>query len=233
MRTRLLILVFVLGFAHVTFGDGIKIDKVYDPYVQLSERELEMRSNFYHFEDGPNYGFHKFGFGYGFAPRWFAEVYAIGEKAYRESLTLKAVELEAKWQLTEQGEYAADWGVLFELEDKRHNDSFEFATTLLSARDFGRWTGVANLGLAYEWGDSINNEFETTFAGQFRYRLQASFEPGFGVYLGQNTQGVGPVLQGVMRSGGRKSLHWEAGVIAGLTDATPDYTFRLQLELEF
>ena len=223
----------VLLPSHFVFADGIKIDKVYDPYVQLSEREIEMRSNFYHFEDGPNFGSHKLGIGYGFAPSWFAEVYAVGVKAYNESLTLEAVELETKWQMTEQGEYGADWGALFELEDKRHTDSFELASTLITAKDFGRWTAVSNVGLAFEWGESINNEFETTFAGQLRYRLQASFEPGFEIYLGQNTRGVGPVFQGQMRSSGRKSLQWEAGVIVGMVDATPDYTFRLQLEFEF
>ena len=52
--------------------------------------------------------------------RWFAELYVIGEELEDQSLELEAYEIEAKWQLTEQGEFAYDWGLLFELE--KHHD---------------------------------------------------------------------------------------------------------------
>lgn len=214
-------------------ADGVAIDKVYDPYVQFTERELEYRSSLYNFDDRTDTALHRLGFGYGFTPRLFGEVYLIGEKTDGESFELEGVELEAKWQLTEQGEYPADWGLLFELEDEHGADASEFSTKLLTARSFGRWTGIANFGVTYEWGRSINDEVETTFAGQMRYRQQPEFEPGVELYLGQDTRGLGPAGQGVLNFSGRKKLRWETAAIIGLDSVTPDYTVRFLLEYEF
>lgn len=214
-------------------ADGIKIDKVYDPYVQPSERELEYRSNYFQWDEQADFSTHFIGFGYGVSDRWFAEVYAVGERLDGDSVALEAVELEAKWQITEQGEYGSDWGVLFELEDEHSADAFEFSTKLLAVKDIGRWTATTNLGFIYEWGGDIKEEVETTFAAQMRYRLHAKFEPGIEFYSGQNTRGLGPFVRGGLRLSGRKSLSWEGGIIFGLSDTTPDQTVRLVLEFEF
>ena len=233
MSKHFVIIASLLSVVPEVFADGIKIDKVYNPYVQPSEREIEIRSNFFEFDDSRDISFHRLGLGYGVTPKWFVELYAIGEQADNASLSLEAVELEAKWQLGEQGEYNADWGILFELEDQHHEDAFEFASKLLTAKDFNRWTLQTNFGIVYEWGADVDNELETTFAAQLRYRQRPTFEPGLEIYIGQDTQGIGPVLQGAIRASGRKSVHWEAGIIAGLKEDTPDYTLRLLLEFEY
>ena len=49
----------------------------------------------------------------------------------------------------------------------------------------------------------------------------------------QGTIGFGPVIIGVANVGIRKSLSWEIGVVAGLSDKTPNSTCRLLLEYEF
>jgi len=224
----------LLVTAHA-WADGTAVDKIYDPYVQPLERELEYRV-IVHNDDNDiidDLQIHRLGFGLSWSDRWFTELYVIGVRTNDHSLSIDAYELETKWQLTEQGEYWADWGLLFELETVRNTDAWEYATTLLIVREWGRWVTTANAGLIYEWGNDIVNEWETTLSLQGRYRLTRGFEPALEFYGGQDSKGLGPVLMGDIRAGGRRKLHWEAGVIFGLDSDSADQTFRGMLEFEF
>ncbi|WP_202620636.1 hypothetical protein [Microbulbifer hydrolyticus] len=227
--------VIVMGVPSVAHADGQVVDRVYDPYVQPLEKELEWRTSAIPGGDEPYEGqqLHRLGFGRSFSDRWFGEVYLIGEKNSGQDLRLAAVELEAKWQLTEQGEYAADWGMLFELEQEREDDIWEAAATLLASREWGRWTGTANFAAVYEWGDDFANEWESELRLQARYRWTPLFEPGLELYAGQDYTGVGPVIRGVKKLPRAQQLLWELGVIQGLTSDSADQTIRLLLEFEF
>lgn len=216
-------------------ADGIVIDKVYDPYVILLEQEIEYRALWQTDDDPARDGgeLHRLGYGRTFAERWFAELYAIGQRWPEGTMQLEAFELEIKHQLTEQGEYAADWGWLTELERSTEHNQWEWSNTLIAARDWGRWTGTANLSLIYEWGELIDSELETSFSAQMKYRRSAALEPGVELFKGQDTFALGPIIAGQLRFGQGKKLFWETGVIAGLDAVTPDWTYKLELEFEF
>ncbi len=235
MRSRLVILVLLVSAAPTLLADGVGVDKVYHPYVQPLERELEYRSVWIESGDQPADGlqYHRLGFAKSLNDRWTAELYLIGSRQSGGSLSLEAYEAEAKWQLTEQGEFAVDWGMLFELEVNKDENIREYATTLLAEKEFGRWVGALNLAVVYEWGDDISNEWESTLAGQFRYRYSRSFEPALEVYSSDFFKGVGPVALGTVPFAGRRQLRWEAGVIFGADNDSPDQAFRLLLEYEF
>jgi len=212
------------------------VDRVYDPYVQPLEKELEWRG--VHLNDGSDDSLddlqlQRLGFGRSFSDRWFGEVYLIGSNDEDRNFELEGAELEAKWQLTEQGEYSADWGMLFELEHARHTEQWEAAATLISAREWGQWTGTANFAAVYEWGDDFTSEWETELRLQARYRLSPAFEPMLELYAGQNTLGIGPVIRGTQKFHQGRQLLWELGVIQGVTDESPDQSLRLMLEYEF
>jgi hypothetical protein len=163
----------------------------------------------------------------------FAEVYLIGERSSDESLDLEAYELEVLWQLSEQGEYFMDYGLLFELEKEDDEDIWEYSTAALLEKEFGRFSGTANLGLTYEWGDDIKDELESSLVLQGRYRYNPRFEPALELYMGEDTLALGPVLMGMERLGVMKALRWETGLILGLDSDTADYTLRALLEYEF
>lgn len=232
-RSLALLLVLACLATSAAFADGIVIDKIYDPYVQPLEKEFEFRSLVYSDNDLVDVQKHSFAFGLALNERWFAEIYAIGVKTTGESFGIDTYELELKHQLTEQGEYAFDWGLLFELERETDVDSWELSTSVIALREIGQWVATANFDLIVEWGEAVTNEFETAFHGQFRRRWREAFEPGLEVHLGQDTLAVGPVFSGQTRLGGGSKFRWEAGYFVGLDEITPDDTVRLILEYEF
>lgn len=232
----LLVSLCLLFFSLRVLADGSVIDKVYHPYVEPLEWELEWRM--IHQDEDPVTGeqraqTHRFGFGKAIAESVFAEVYLIGEQNSDTSFSTEAYEVEILWQLSEQGEFILDWGLLFELERETDDDIWEYSTAVLLEKEFGRFSAAANLGLVYEWGDDIDNEVESFVALQTRYRYSPRFEPALELYLGQDTRGIGPVITGAERLGNMKALRWEAGVILGFDKDTADYTLRAVLEYEF
>jgi hypothetical protein len=68
---------------------------------------------------------------------------------------------------------------------------------------------------------------------QLRYRYARVFEPAVELYLAQDNFGIGPMMMGEQKFGIRKKLHWELGVIAGISDETPDATLKALAEFEF
>ena len=234
---RVFILVFLVSFIKIDIAhaDGNVIDKVYHPYVDAMEKELEFRSLF---QNLPVTNLlpeqvHQLSLGSAWGNSFFGEAKLVGSKTQQKGFELSAFEFELKWQLTEQGEYSADWGVVFEIEHGVERDLDELSVGLLIEKEFGRWSTTANLFAIQEWGDSIEGEFETVFGLQARYRHARLFEPALEFYLGQNTVGIGPVLIGSANVGTRKSLSWEVGVIAGLSNKSPNSTYRVLFEYEF
>lgn len=232
-RTSCLLLASLLPLP--VLADSSTIDKVYDPYVNQLEKELEYRLLNQNDKDKAkdNVQVHKFGAGMSWSDRLFTELYVIADKTPDDDFDLSAIEAEFKWQLTEQGEYSSDWGLMFELEAERDEHVREASSTLIMLHQWSRWVGTANLTLAYEWGNDIDNEFETAFSGQLRYRYRSALEPALEVYWSDASQGVGPVVSGTQRLGGRKQLMWEFGVILGVDSETPDQTWKFSLEYEF
>ncbi|CAA0082258.1 Uncharacterised protein [Zhongshania aliphaticivorans] len=216
-------------------SDGLVVDKVYDPYVQLLETEIEYRAIAVHDNvDGLDGQIvHRLGVGRALNDRWAGEIYLIGSEDENSGLQLTAYELEAKWQLTEQGEFDNDYGILFELERERVDSIWEVSSTLIIVRELGKWVNTANVSLIYERSGGLNNEIETALSLQSRYRYSSALEPALEFYSGQDARGIGPLLTGMQRLGLQNQLRWEAGAIFGLGSDSPDLSIKLLLEYEF
>ncbi len=234
-RLRLALPVLAVVAATDACADGLVIDKVYHPYVDALETELEMR----HLVQDPQPGqnnpaqVYQMSLGKALTDAVFSEVYIHAAKDRNGGWQADAWEVEVKWQLSEQGEYWADYGLLFEYEDERQLDAREFTVGLLAEKELGNWSAATNFMVIREWGSDIQSEYETALAMQTRYRLRDTLEPGVEFYAGEDTRGLGPVLQGTWRTGVRRSLHWEAGLILGLDSKSPDRTWRFLFEYEF
>ena len=100
-------LALMIMASNLALADGNIIDKIYHPYVQPTEQELEFRAMLQ--DQQPDVADHsqlyRLAYGPSLNDRWFAEVYLTGDRSNPQSLDIEAVEVELKWQLTEQGEY--------------------------------------------------------------------------------------------------------------------------------
>jgi len=216
----------------ISWADGIPVDKVYHPYVLANEREFEWRLTSRQNDNG-NVLAQRFAYGHAVSEYLTLEAYIVGERDETGDFGLQAYEIEARWMLTDQGKLWADWGMLFELEKQHKEDIYEFTSGLLFEKEFTQTSLTINALLVYEWGQDIQDEFETEFRLKYRYRYLAALQPSIEIYTGEDFVGVGPGFMGVHRYAGQKQLKWELAFIAGLNGDSKDQTLRFALEYEF
>lgn len=212
------------------------IDKIYGTAVEQGEFEVEMRGVHVvddDFLEGASASL--VGLGYGVNATWFVEGYVEVEDLPGESPEVEAYELENRFQLTEPGEHFADFGLLVEAEKVREQDIVELKGGPLVQKDFGNWTGKANLLFEKQFGDDkTEDEWEFIKRAQLKYRLSPAFEPGIEYHADEDTEAVGLVGMGTIPMGtGGNNVKWLLGVYSGLNDETPDTQFRWELEFEF
>lgn len=223
----LLLALFYCRFVHADIG------RVYHPYVELSEREIEYGLTSRDQKNG-RLLLQRAGFGYAWTDRFFGEMYILTESLTDDDQQIAGYEAELKWQLTEQGEYWADWGLLVEMATAKDSNAHEFAVGLLWEKEItNRWVSTVNTLLEYEYGDDIDNELEMALRAQVRYRSSRLFEPALELYLDDQDQAFGPGLLGAKNFSAGKKLLWEIGLLFGLDQGTPKNNIRFSLEFEF
>ncbi|CAA0117916.1 hypothetical protein [Zhongshania aliphaticivorans] len=230
----------VIGFAiyislvSLVKADGLAVDRIYAPYVNSLEKELEYRISSAEVGSGASndYIVQRFGFGAAVNDSIALEAYVSAE-GEGDANRLSGYELELRWQLSEQGEYAVDWGAVFEYEHSRDSKIEELAGKLVVLKEWGAMVTTANASLIYESSESTGEEFETALSLQARYRYRPMLEPALEFYAAEDYRGMGPVLVGAIRLAAANSLRWEVGTVFGLDEDSADYTFRLMLEYEF
>jgi FTR1 family protein len=245
MRTVAALPAMVLALATATHSGETRADHVvYSPLVEAGEVAVELRGH-YDFDgnkalDGGQA--YKAEFEWAPLSRWLTEVLVKYERAPGESLEATEIASENIFQLTEQGQYWADFGVLAEfvysLEDGGAN-ALEVA--LLGQKDFGR--NEVRLNFVFEQPLESGADLEMEYRWQYRYRLSERFEPGIEMYGGagewgevgsfdDHEQQLGPAAYGKFRTADG-AIKYELGLLFGLTEQTPDTTVRFLLEYEF
>ncbi|NVK55799.1 MAG: hypothetical protein HWE26_09300 [Alteromonadaceae bacterium] len=225
----LLCLLLVSGGAR---ADNFTVDKVYQPYVLPFEREFEWRLTSRQNDDG-NILMQRLSFGHALTEYTILETYIVGTRDEYGDFGLQSYELELRTMLTNQGEYWADWGTLFELEKQHNSNDWEVKGGILTEKELGRFSLTTNVMLVYEWGDNVPSEFESELKMKFRYRWIPEIQPAVEFYAAEDFVGVGPAFMGIRRFDGQKQLKWELGFIAGLNGDSKDHTLRMSLEYEF
>ena len=227
-------LLIMLSFSpfDTVMADNFVVDKVYHPYVLPFEREFEWRLTSRQNDEG-NLLMQRISAGHALSERTILELYVVGSRDENDDFSVASYELELRSMLTEQGQYWADWGVLFELEKQNDRNDWEIKSGILTEKEFGRFSLTTNVTLVYEWGETIKNEFEGEFKMKYRYRWIPEVQPAIEFYAAEDFIGVGPAFIGIRRFDGQKQLKWELGFIAGLNDDNKDHTLRMVLEYEF
>jgi len=216
------------------------------PTVVQGEREVDWRTGFG--SQGPTTAArndYSLGFGYGVTGHWFTELAAHYEQQ-DASLALRDFAWENILQLAEPGQWPVDVGVAIEAErSNQSSDQWEITAGPLLQREFGRYQ--ANFNVLF--GHIIENTGTATVRVHFQWQLKYRYsEPcefgiqGFDyVSTSRNTWApyqeqvhrVGPVALGRFELRHERSLSYNAALLFGITDHSPDRTLRFQFEYEF
>jgi hypothetical protein len=222
-----------LGLPNTALADGVVVDKVYHPYVLPNEREVEWRMLAQRENGTSNDLAQRLAYGQSITDTLMLEFYIVGERDNNDNFSLSAYEIEARWMITEQGQYWADWGMLFEIEKGHQDNNWEVISGIIIEKEFGRTSLTLNAFLIYEWGETLDDEIETEFRLQYRYRYLEQFQPAIEMYSGEKYLGLGPAFMGVQRFNGQKQLKWEAAFITGVNSDSKGHILRIAIEYEF
>jgi high-affinity iron transporter len=223
--------------------------KVYYPYVEAGELEIEYRPSVTFDGDAAKDDAqkHLLGVGHSLTDWWFVELYGEWEREAGpgEDTDFAAFELENLFQLTNRGENWADFGVLVEYARTDSGSSpDELAVSLLASKESGKFQATYNLELAREIGNGAGNDIALAHRFQLKYRLDPAFEPAVEVFgefgpidsmpgFDRQEHYVGPVATGMLPLGdGGMKLKYNAGYLFGVSDAAADGVFKAIIELE-
>ena len=242
MRSRLLVASTALTLTGAALADPN--DYVFMPAVTYGEREIDFKYGVAGKKDEPTAQAASLGFGYGATDWWFTEFYVKGTRDGAQS-QFDAFEFENKFQLTETGKYPIDVGFIAEFElphDRSEGNEFRFGPLFQTELD--RWQFnfnplLTNISRAVE-----DNGTFFDYQWQVKYRWQQALEfgaQGFGdtgrwnrwLPTTEQSHRLGPAVFGKISLGGGQAIVWNAAMLFGITQASPDWNFRMQAEYEF
>lgn len=234
---------FMASAATLLFSYNSYALEVYSPYVEKGIMEIESKNRFDFDSRQGQGGFrqHQFAVGYGLTSKWQAELYGELEKENGHGYKYTATEIENIFQLTEVGEYWADFGLQASYEfahPKGSSDKVEIF--LLAAKNINKFTTMLNIGFEKEVGANSNKNPEGEVKWMAKYNYLPKFSPGIEYYgefgeigdpetYGNQKHRIGPVIYGQLARG----FKYDVGTLFGISKSTADYTIKLNLEYEF
>jgi hypothetical protein len=219
-------------------------DYVFLPSVTYGEREIDFKYGVATKKDEPTAQGASLGVGYGATDWWFTEFYLKGAREGPKS-TFDALEWENKFQLTETGKYPVDVGFIAEFElPHNRSEGNEFLFGPLFQAEFDRVQINFNPLLANISRAVDGNGTYLRYQWQVRYRWREALDfgaQGFGEMgrvdhldpTNQQSHRLGPAIFGKYNLGGGQAIVYNAALLFGVTQASPDCNFRMQVEYEF
>lgn len=214
-------------------------DKVYKPIVEYGETEIEVRGGYLRDSDpGVNTAqSYILDLGHGFTPWWFTEVVGEYSKDPGAAGRMEAVEWENIFQLTEPGQYFADVGLFLEYEAALAGSSpNQFVFGPLLQKEIGKTVNNLNLLVKREAGPGASSENGYIYRFESQYRSGGALDlgvQGFGRFGHDGPHNWGPAVFGMTKLDARHKLKYDAGVLAGLDNKSPNLLVRWQVEYEF
>jgi high-affinity iron transporter len=223
--------------------DALADAKVYSPRVEYRELAVEIRGDarinrgttdkvqdqIYEIE-------------YGVTPWWQTAIFSELEQETGGSLNYAATAWENIFRLTEPGEAWMDSGVYIEYERGHVESPDKLEGKLLLEKQFGPTVETVNFIAEKEVGGYAESGAAFEYAARAKYRFRRYVEPAVEAYgdIGhidrppsRQEHRLGPVVLGKIPVVSGMDLYYELGWLFGLTDASPDHSFKWLLEFEF
>jgi hypothetical protein len=227
--------------------DVLADPKVYSPIVKKGVWAVGVRGNTTIDDDDEHDGSqrHVFLIEYGVTDWWKTEIVGrLNEKA-EGSLRYDSTGWENIFQLTEQGKYWLDVGLYLEYKLKDENNAPDiFEAKLLLEKPVQGFLNTLNLIIEQELGSDGDDDLEFEYAWRTRKEIGHHMKLGVEAFgklgelrdiksLEDQEHRIGPVFYHEFELGHDLEVEYNIGWLFGLTDESPDNTFRWQVEFEF
>jgi len=227
------------------FAHAGPADYIYTPAVSYGEKEIDFKAGSARKGADPRESAASIGFGYGVKEWWFTEFYLKGKRENNEGAKYDAVEWENKFQFTPTGKYPVDVGFLVEVERPGdHSEGWEVKWGPLFQTEIGKIQLNANVLFERNYRAAPVSPTQLVYQWQAKYRWLPQFEfglQGFGemarwdhwASAENRTDRAGPAVFGKLPLGERRAIRYNAAWLIGAAKASPDHTFRMQVEYEY
>lgn len=212
---------------------------VYSPYVTAGQSEVEFRAH-QQFDTDPALGNERayvISLAHSFTSWWRPEIYVGSyERAPGGPNELQGYEFENTLQLSEQGRYWADLGLLASYE---YNTQPGAPGILEFGPLFEKRSGPVDQRLNLIWEKEIGGgaarhyEFRASYAAG--YRINAKLQPGFEGYYRPDDEArqLGPAVNGEIATASGNEFEYSIACLFGLNKGAPSRTLALRLEFDF
>ena len=221
--------------------------KIYSPIVTKGKLAFGNRGNTTIDDDDEHDGSQRYVFlvEYGVTDWWKTEIVSRLNAEAEGSLRYDSTAWENVFQLTEQGKYWLDAGLYLEykLKDERNAPDI-LETKLLLEKTVQGFLNTLNLTIEKELGSDGDDDLELAYAWRTRKEIGHHMKLGFEAFgeLGElrdiesfdhQEHRIGPVFYHEFELGPDLKVEYNIGWLFGLTDESPDNTFRWQIEFVF
>ena len=212
---------------------------IYEPYVTQGQSEVEFRGH-QQGDGDPTLGgerAYEISVAHAFTDWWKPEIYvATYEREPGGANTFDGREFENTFQLTDQGEYWADFGFLGSYEYKSQpgeTSVLEFGP--LIEKQSGRIQQRLNLIWEKQLGGGADRKYEVRGDYLATYSFTSALAPGFEAYYrpADSSHQIGPALYGEIASSRGNEFEYSTALIFGINKGAPNRTFVLRMEYEF
>ena len=220
--------------------------RIDQPYAEEGEYEVEYEGFVARDKqhDRDNQQGHLVSLGYGVNEFWHVEV---GGNLVRDPgagpSRFAGSDIENIFQLTEAGEYWADWGLLAKYAwASARGEADQVEVEPILRKDFGRAFVLANLAVAYDVGRHANGSPDLSYGVEGAWRIDNRISPAIEMFgdLGrvnrmgtfdQQDHRLGPGLVGQFFLGPGK-VKYDVGYLFGVSGGAADGTVKLDAEYE-
>jgi hypothetical protein len=189
---------------------------------------------------------YEFSIGYGVTDFWKPELALVLEQRKGRDLKADAIEFENTFQVLPTDAYFVNAGLLVAYEGSLRDDVHALEFGPLLEIPVGRLTNIGNAFFERQFGDDRETGtvgFE--YAWQSAFDIAGGFSAGFEAFgeiekiandppsVDEQEHRIGPVALFEAEVGDWGEIGVELGFLFGLTDETPDNTFKFNLEFEW
>ncbi len=225
----ILALLATTGIAHAT-------KSITSPYVTEGRATVELRTGYDFMEDSDNDTARwRTLASYGVTSFW--DTRFSGTWSNRDETTTDAWAWENKFQLAPKGAWPIDTAVRLDYSDTTNGNSDKISAHLIGAKKFGEFTNTANFIFSREVGDDASNDVTFDMAYGISHPVNDNYSLGLEYYgsfqdfdnsYNEQSHLLGPVVYAT-----HGPIRYQAGVLAGISEAAPDVSLKANLSYSF